>query len=742
MRRTQRSPEAEISTVARTFMQRWLTRKAGAQAGVLGAARCCSITSAHTGNRGAAPPSTVTRPVRELRLAVVRPDILDDWVPELNDVVAQQISCDEATTPVWWRCSCCEQRYQCTVHTRVSLGRAACPHCGGCLSAEADASPSNSAAVSATRESHDSAAPRVDLGETLDKTHPDLASRWDFSRNGALLPSHVTASSTRQVWWLPAADTGPLPSHTAQSLTSSAQRSFLRPVFAFVYDSAGPEEQAAATAAMEWQLLHEIRRVAHIEDAEKAGVIPVTVRSEKVGEPYTAAWLAGSSDAAVATSRPSVATMAAADVRVVECMWKDRMARLANSENAGDSTVSKCLASRLAGVLPRELFAKSPTAMRKDTTSADATAASTVREALLCRYFEFVCHQRRGSCSQKDRVALTPVLASLAQSSSTSAAAASTAADGTSPSWRSFFVLTKDSALPKGHIDPNAALYFPGAAEVVAPGVEEKAVSDAAKADSLRLAASQMKDTVLTKYPRRPPSPRLREDDVMLATPPMKGASAENGYKGVSAIPQIKHHKPRHHTDMPFGHTTTAEEENAAKLAAEYDVDDDGNSGSGVDDRGDRTIDNAVTFATELRDARVTADTTTSGTGRRCGETAMAASLIDSAIAALGEAFSVADADSSSRRYHREVHRTAALRDELMSSSSDFAQRNGARHRRFRLTLPHEAQQMRQRKMAAGLIATDSNSVVQPAHFEAPQTPRKVARSRRVKKEAASTAAE
>ncbi|CAJ1988385.1 PAMC1 / RESC15 [Leishmania donovani] len=722
MRRTRRSVEAGLSAAARTLTQPRMAGKAGAQSDITGAARCCSTTAANAAAGGAAAPSTATRPVRQLRLAVVRPDILDDWVPELNDVVAHQISCDEATTLVWWRCSCCQQRYQCTVQTRVARGRTACPHCGGGISAAGDASASNSAAVSVTHKPQGVAAPRVEVGETLDKTHPDLAARWDVARNGALLPSHVTASSTRQVWWLPATNTA--------SLSSAAQRSFLRPVFAFVHDSASPEEQAAATAAMEWRLLHEIRRVAHIEDAEKAGVIPVTVRSDKFGATHAAAWLAGSGDAAVAASRPSVATTAAADVRVVARMWKDRMSGLATPENAEDSSFPQSSASRLGGVFPRELFAHSPTTARRAAMSAEAAAASTVRVALLGQYFEFVRRQRRGGGSSKERTRLTPVLASLAQSISIAAAAASTAAEGTSQSWTDFFALTRDSALPKGYIDPNAALYFPDAAEVAASGAEVTAVSEATKADSLRLTAPQISDTVLTMYPRRPPSPRLREDDVMQATPPMMDARAENGSSDISAIHQVKRHQLRHHVHMPFGHTTTVAEENAAKLAAEYDVDDD-DSGSGMDSRRARTTDNAASFATELR-----------GASRRSGEAATAASLIGSAIAALGEAFSVGEADSSSRLYHREAHRTAALSDELMASSGDSARRTGTRPRRFRLSLPHEAPQTRQRNVAVELIAADGSSAVRPAHFEAPHTPRKVARPRRATKEASSAAAQ
>ncbi|CAJ1024201.1 putative Zinc-ribbon domain containing protein [Leishmania shawi] len=736
MRRTRWSFDtgaAAASAAGRALLQPRRTGKLDAQADTTSPVRRCSTTDANTADDGATAPSAATRPVHSLRLAVVRPDVLDDWVPELNDVAAQQISCDEATTLVVWRCSRCQKRYQCTVQARVARGRAACPHCGGSSSTSGEASASNSAAALATS--------RVEVRETLDKTHPDLAALWDVARNGALLPSHVTASSTRPVWWLPAARTALLPS-------SAAQRSFLRPVFACVYDSASPEEQAAATAAMEWRLLHEIRRVAHIEEAEKAGAIPVTLCGNQVGTPRAAAWLTGSGSAVAEASRPSLATMTAVDVHVVERMWKDRMSRLSMPENVADGTSPQIPAPRLAGALSRELFAHSPTSVRRSATSDATAAASTVREALLGRYFEFVCRQRRGNSSIKEQKPFTPVLASLSQLSSAAAATASSAAKSISPSWTDFFTLTRDSALPKGYIDPNAALHFPGAAEAAAHNVAATAASEVEKVDSLRLTPSQMHPTVLTKYPRRPPSPHLREDDVLQTTPPMMrtGADAvegsDSGNKKASAPHQVKYRQLMHHVHMPFGHAATAEEESAAKLAAEYDVDDD-DIGRGNGSGPAHTADNAATFATELRGARGASDTTTHGAGKHRGRAATTASLIESAIAALGEAFSTAEAGSSSnQRYHREAHRTAALSDELMASCSEVARRTSTRPRRFRLSLPDEAPQRRQWNVVSKSIDADNSGAAQPDHFDAPQAPRKVARPRQAKKETPSATAQ
>ncbi|KAG5506459.1 hypothetical protein JKF63_05962 [Porcisia hertigi] len=732
-------------------MRPLLAGRLSARASVTVTLRCCSTTTPTTSEDSAAAPSTATRSARQLRLAVVRPDLLDDWVPELNDVIAQEISCNEATTPVWWRCSHCQERYQCTVQARVARGRAACPRCGGRIRATGDPSANNSTSLSTAPLPRDEPAHCVDAGEMLDKTHPDLAARWDPTRNGRLLPSQVTASSTRQVWWLPDASTAPPTSPSAQS-SALAQGSFLRPVFAFVQDAASPEEQAAATAAMEWRLLHEIRRVAHIEDAEKAGAIPIALPSNPVGTRQAAAWLTGFDTASDAVPRPPLAApMATADVHVVACMWKDRISRLSLKEKITDGTSMQVSEPCLASILPRELFSHSPTTTRQAGSSAHGAAASAVREALLSQYSEFVCLQRRrngSSSSSKDRITVTPVLASLLQNCDSASTDALTAVEGASSSWTDFFALTRDAALPKGYIDPAASLYFPDATKAV--GTAE---SDAAEVDSLRLTPSDVETTittVLTKYPRRPPSPRLREDDVMQATPPMMCTGVDNAEDGdsvdeaASSRHLVKHRQRMRHINVPFGHATTAAEESAARLAAEYDVgeDNDDDHGRLKNDRGlAQTPRDAFSFAAELHAASRASTRATSGMGRRSGEAVTTASLVDSAIAALGEAFS-AEVDSSSRHYHREAHRPEALRAECFASSGLSARRTGASPRRFRLSPPHDASQRKQGHAVTGAVAADSIAVVQPAFFDAPQTPRKVARSRRVKKEVSSAAAE
>ncbi|KAG5506789.1 hypothetical protein GH5_06004 [Leishmania sp. Ghana 2012 LV757] len=736
MRRTRRSLEAGMSVVSRILMQSRMTGRSGAHTDTAGVARRCSTVASTLLVGSVETPSTAKRPARRLRLAVVRPDLLDDWVPELNDVVAQQISCDEATTLVWWRCSRCQKRYQCTVQARVALGRTACPSCGGNISAAGGASLSRPAAVSAAHTQSEVTAPRVEAGETLDKTHPHLVARWDFARNGTLLPSQVTASSTRPVWWLPAAGTASLASPAAQSPCASAQRSFLRPVFAFVYNSASPEEQAAATAAMEWRLLHEIRRVAHIEAAETAGTIPVSLSGVRDGAPNAAGWLTGSGSAAASESPPPLTAMSAADARVVARLWKDRVSRLSTAENEADDTPPELLASRLAGALPRELFAHSPAEARRVASSADAVAASRVREALLGQYCEFVSRQRRGSSSSEKRMSLTPILASLAQSSTTAATAASTAAEETPPSWTDFFALARDEVLPKGCIGPSAALYFPDAVEAVAPNAAAAAVPEGGKSDSLRLALSQMQPAVLIKYPRRPPSPRLREDDVMQATPPMMSAGTGDAYE-----PHVGKNRPlTYPVHVPFGHVTTAAEEKAAKLTAEYDIDDD-DAGRGNGSGPIQTADGASTFAAELRGAQRGSDTSPSGAVSHHGEAATAASLVESAIAALGEAFSAAEAGSRSRRYHRETHRAEALNDEMVSSNLAGRQA-GKSPRRFRLSLPQEAPQRRRGSATRETIGADGLGAVKPMHFDAPQAPRKVARPRRARTVAPNPTAE
>ena len=100
--------------------------------------------------------------------------LLKQWDTASNlPLTPEQISYG-SNRKVWWQCEK-GHHWQAAVYTRTGSGTG-CPVCTG----------------------------RVPLaGETdLATLHPDLARQWHPTKNGPLLPSQVTPSCKRRVWWL------------------------------------------------------------------------------------------------------------------------------------------------------------------------------------------------------------------------------------------------------------------------------------------------------------------------------------------------------------------------------------------------------------------------------------------------------------------------------------------------------------------------------------------------------------
>ena len=142
------------------------------------------------------------QPVR--RLAVVRPDLVGEWVPEMNDVDVSVVPVD-ATDVVTWRCGSCSHQWSASVQERA-MGEAGCPECTRRVT---------SGIGSLMHES------------PLSSTHKELVAYWDDVRNGSLRPSDVHAQSTRVVWWI----------------SRDGLEAFQRPVYAFVYNQCSPREE-------------------------------------------------------------------------------------------------------------------------------------------------------------------------------------------------------------------------------------------------------------------------------------------------------------------------------------------------------------------------------------------------------------------------------------------------------------------------------------------------------------------
>lgn len=155
------------------------------------------------GDEAAAP----TRGLR--RLSVVRPDLVGEWVPDMNDLDVATVAIT-ALDSVTWRCSTCAHQWAAPVRDRA-IGEGGCPECAR-RAASGIASLNN--------------------GDSILTTHPSAAERWHTALNGSLRPSDVSATSTRAVWWR----------------SADGKEAFRRPIYAFVREERSLREVHATEA--------------------------------------------------------------------------------------------------------------------------------------------------------------------------------------------------------------------------------------------------------------------------------------------------------------------------------------------------------------------------------------------------------------------------------------------------------------------------------------------------------------
>lgn len=107
-------------------------------------------------------------------LATRFPEIANEWHPEKKGAVMPYNIAPGSHTRVWWQCSKGHE-WQASPNHRTSQIRN-CPYCA-----------SN---------------PKVLPGENdLVSRYPEVAKEWHPLKNGSLTPDHVTANSSRRVWW-------------------------------------------------------------------------------------------------------------------------------------------------------------------------------------------------------------------------------------------------------------------------------------------------------------------------------------------------------------------------------------------------------------------------------------------------------------------------------------------------------------------------------------------------------------
>ncbi len=106
-------------------------------------------------------------------LATCYPELVLEWDYAANDGKKPEDYTRNSGVKVWWRCQL-GHSWQATIKNRTARG-SGCPYC---------------------------AHKRAVSGKTdLQTRFPEIASQWDFEKNGDLLPSMVLPFSNRKVWW-------------------------------------------------------------------------------------------------------------------------------------------------------------------------------------------------------------------------------------------------------------------------------------------------------------------------------------------------------------------------------------------------------------------------------------------------------------------------------------------------------------------------------------------------------------
>ncbi len=104
-------------------------------------------------------------------LATIAPELVQEWDFDKNDKTPYEVA-PSTTKKFWWKCEKGHSYYAAIVEKRKGKG---CPYCSG---------------------------RKVLVGyNDLTTINPNLASEWNYDRNGNLKPTEVTGVSGKNVWW-------------------------------------------------------------------------------------------------------------------------------------------------------------------------------------------------------------------------------------------------------------------------------------------------------------------------------------------------------------------------------------------------------------------------------------------------------------------------------------------------------------------------------------------------------------
>ena len=109
-------------------------------------------------------------------LATTNPALATEWNYGKNNELKPNAVLANSTLVVWWKCSNGHPAYEWPAAIRNrTRGGSQCPVCAGRVTAAGF--------------------------NDLQTTHTALATEWNYDKNGELKPEHITAGSTKVVWW-------------------------------------------------------------------------------------------------------------------------------------------------------------------------------------------------------------------------------------------------------------------------------------------------------------------------------------------------------------------------------------------------------------------------------------------------------------------------------------------------------------------------------------------------------------
>ena len=122
---------------------------------------------------------TNAKPKPGQSLAERFPEVAAQWHPDRNEGLTPALVAAKSGRRVWWLCPVCSHEWQAAVFSRANgFG---CKRCATMQAAEK---------YSAAKEN-----------SSLAERRPVLAAQWHPTRNGDLLPTTVSATSGKKVWW-------------------------------------------------------------------------------------------------------------------------------------------------------------------------------------------------------------------------------------------------------------------------------------------------------------------------------------------------------------------------------------------------------------------------------------------------------------------------------------------------------------------------------------------------------------